>query len=439
MPSAPKIDYRNDPSIWQIRRRLAVGIGLVALLAASVGGWAATARLSGYVIAQGLIVVESNVKKVQHPSGGVVGAILVKNGDRVSAADVVMRLDDTQTRANLGIIVSQLVQFTGRKARLEAERDDADAIVFPPGFVESDPEAPAVAAGERRLFEARRIAKNGQKSQLRERIGQYKVEIDGLVLQRAAKDAELQLMREELSRVTQMVVRDLLPVTRQLSAQRDVTRLEGEAGMVVSQAARTAGQISETELQIISLDQAQQSDAMKDLRETEARIAELSERRVAATDQLQRVDLKAPQSGIVHDLSVYTVGGVIGASESVMTIVPDDDVLTIEARVANIDIDQVSIGQQAVLRFVAFNQRTTPEIHGVVTRIGADISRDQQSGAVYYAVRILPLDEEPEQVRKLHLVPGMPVEAYVQTAERTALSYLTKPFADQISRAFREE
>jgi HlyD family secretion protein len=439
MSSAPIIDHRDDPSIWQVRRRLLAGVALVTLLAASVGGWAGIARLSGSVIAQGLIVVDSNVKKVQHPTGGVVGGILVKNGDRVAAGDVVMRLDDTQTRANLGIVVSQLVQLVGRKARLEAERDDADAIVFPVGFEESDPEAPVIAAGERRLFEARRTAKNGQKAQLRERIGQYKVEIEGLVVQRAAKEAELGLMREELSRVTQMVVRDLLPITRQLSAQRDVTRLEGEAGMVVSQAARAAGQISEIELQIIGLDQTQQSDAIKDLREIEARIAELSERRVAAIDQLQRVDLKAPESGIVHDLAVHTVGGVIGASELVMTIVPDDDVLAIEVRVANVDIDQISIGQRAVLRFVAFNQRTTPEIVGTVTRIGADISKDQQSGAVYYVVRVLPLNEELEKVKKLHLVPGMPVEAYVQTAERTALSYLTKPFVDQISRAFREE
>jgi HlyD family secretion protein len=439
MAAGPPVDFCDDPSIWQIRRRLAVGIGLVVLLAASVGGWAATAKLSGSVIAQGLIVVDSNVKKVQHPTGGVVGAILVKNGDRVSIGNTVMRLDDTQTRANLGVVVSQLVQLIGRKARLETERDDAETIVFPSGFEESDPEAPFIAAGERRLFEARRIAKNGQKSQLRERIGQYKVEIDGLVVQRAAKDAELRLMREELARVNEMVVRDLLPVTRQLSAQRDVTRLEGEIGMVVSQAARATGQISEIELQIIGLDQTQQSDAIKDLREMEARIAELSERRTAAMDQLQRVDLKAPQSGIVHDLAVHTVGGVIGASELVMTIVPDEDMLAIEVRVSNADIDQITVGQRAVLRFVAFNQRTTPEITGMVTRVGADISKDQQSGSVYYIVRILPRDEEMEKVKKLHLVPGMPVESYVQTAERTALSYLTKPFADQISRAFREE
>jgi HlyD family secretion protein len=439
MASVPVSDYRDDPSVGQIRRRLATGIGLVGLLAASVGGWAATAKLAGSVMAQGLVVVDSNVKKVQHPTGGVVGAILVKNGDRVSIGDVVMRLDDTQTRANLGVVVSQLVQLIGRKARLEAERDDAEAIIFPARFEESDPEAPFIAAGERRLFEARRIAKNGQKSQLRERIGQYKVEIDGLAVQRAAKEAELRLMREELSRVNDMVARDLLPVTRQLSAQRDITRLDGEIGMVVSQAGRAAGQISEIELQIIGLDQAQQSDAIKDLREIEARIAEFSERRTAALDQLQRVDLRSPQSGVVHDLAVHTVGGVIGASESVMTIVPDEDILAIEVRVANVDIDQITIGQRAVLRFVAFNQRTTPEVVGLVTQVGADISKDQQSGTVYYVVRILPLDEEQEKVKKLRLVPGMPVEAHVQTEERTVLSYLTKPFSDQISRAFQEQ
>jgi HlyD family secretion protein len=421
-----------EPAVAQ---RLTLGFALIGLLALSCGVWAATTPIAGAVIASGVVVVESNVKKVQHPAGGVVAEIAVKNGDQVTGGDVVLKLDDTQARANLGIIVSQLIQLTGRKARLEAERDQADAIRFSRNFMTSGEEARSVMEGEKRLFEFRRTSKRGQTAQLTERIGQIKEEIKGLAAQREAKNGEVALMIEELDRLEQLRKKELMATNRILSAQRDLTRLKGEWGALVAQTARAQGQISEMELQILALDQTMQTESSKELREMEARLAELAERRVAAEDQLKRIELRAPQTGVVHDLVVHTVGGVIGAAETVMMIVPNREELGVEVRIATSDIDQVHIGQEATLRFPAFNQRTTPEVKGIVTRIGADLTKEPQTNTVFYTVRVRPLDV---QIDKMRLVPGMPVEAFIATGERTAITYLVKPLTDQFVRAFRE-
>lgn len=416
-------------------RRLLVGLLLVVVMVASVGGWAATTPIGGAVIASGFVVVESNIKKVQHPTGGIVAVIAVKNGTLVTAGDVLVSLDDTQARANLGIVASQLVQLSGRKARLEAERDQTDHVRFPAGFVISGEDAVAIMEGERRLFEVRQSVKNGQIAQFTERIGQLRQEIKGITAQRDAKAEEVELMRDELERLEGMRKKDLVPTTRTLQAQRDLTRLRGEWGAHVAQIARSQGQISETELQIIAVTQNMQTDASKELREIEARIAELLERKVAAEDQLKRIYLRAPQTGYVHDLTVHTIGGVIGPGESVMTIVPTHETLSVEARIGTADIDQVTVGQEAVLRFPALNQRTTPEIKGTVSRIGADLTKDPQANAVYFTVRISVADNDRDAFK---LVPGMPVEAFISTHERTALSYLMKPISDQVTKAFRE-
>jgi HlyD family secretion protein len=418
-----------------LARRLLLGFSLIGVLALSCGVWAATTPIAGAVIASGLVVVESNIKKVQHPTGGIVAEIPVKNGDRVKAGEVVLRLDDTQARANLGIVVSQLIQLTGRKARLEAERDKADAIIFPADFLKSGEEALAIAEGEKRLFDFRRASKQGQVSQLTERIGQIKEEIKGITAQREAKNSEIELMIEELERLEVLRKKDLMASNRILASQRDLTRLKGEWGQLVAQGARAHGQISETELQILALDQTMQTESSKELREMEARLAELAERKVAAEDQLVRVIMRAPQSGIVHDLAVYTVGGVIAPGEAVMMIVPSGDDLAIDVRIATSDIDQVHVGQLAHLRFPAFNQRTTPEIKGQLTRVGADLSKEAQTNQVFYTARI-HIDEDQRNILKL--IPGMPVEAFIATGERTALSYLVKPVTDQFARAFRE-
>ncbi len=428
-----------EPMEGEIRRRVAAGSLLTALLAVGLTGWGAMASIASAVIAPGIIVVDGSDKKVQHPTGGVVGAILVKNGDKVNAGDVLVRLDGTQARASLGVIASEQVQLQGRKARLEAERDQAAQLTFAEGYAASAPAAAEIAASERRLYAARIEAKDGQKKQLRERIGQLRREIEGLTAQLEAKRSEVSISRDEYARVSDMRDKNLVPVTRALSAERDVTRLQGEEGVLVSNIARAQGQISEIEVQIISLDQSMQSESMKELREVEARLSELGERRSAAQDLLDRIEIRAPRSGRVNDMQVHTVGGVIGPGETLMMIVPDDDKLAVEIRIAPTDIDQVRIGQPAVLRFTAFNQRTTPEFKGELTQIAANLTREQQTGATYYVARVAISEEAGVEWEKLKLLPGMPVETFVETGERKAISFLLKPFTDQIARAFRED
>jgi HlyD family secretion protein len=435
-----------DPQAWLARMRkrstlepalavrLAVGLGLIATLFASFGVWAATTPISGAVIASGIVVVESNIKKVQHSAGGIVSAIYVKNGDRVVAGDTLVSLDETQARANAGIVSSQLVQLIGRKARLEAERNKAATIKFPPAFLTMSEDAAEIAEGETRLFSARSAGTKGQVAQMKERVGQLKQEIKGLSAQRDAKEQEVELMTDELERLEAMRKKDLVPATRTLAAQRDLTRLKGEWGALLAQIARAQGQISETELQIIGIEQTLQTEVSKELREIEGRIAELLERRIAADDLLKRIHLRAPQSGVVHELSVHTVGGVISPGETVMSIVPSQDSLGIEVRIATFDIDQVSVGQEATLRFPALNQRTTPEIKGIVTRVGADLTKEAQTNSVFFTARVR-IDDEKYTFK---LIPGMPVEAFIATGERTALSYLVRPLTDQFTRAFRE-
>ena len=438
--TSPATKFGETPKLEpQIRRRLVTGLLLTTALVGGLGGWGACASISSAIVAPGIVVVEGSDKKVQHPTGGVIGAILVKSGDLVQAGDIVLKLDPTQARASLGIVTSEQTQLLARQARLHADRDQVSQITFPEGFLASCPEAPAIAESERRLFDARRASTAGQKAQLQERIGQLHKEIEGLNSQLSAKKSEVTLMVDELERVRGMRAKNLVPVTRELSSEREFTRLKGEEGSLVSSIAKAEGQIREIGVQMLSLDQSMLTDAMKDLRDVETRLSELAERRNAAQDQLNRIDIKAPRSGIVHDLQVHTVGGVIGPAETLMTIVPNDEKLAIEIRLAPTDRDQVQIGQLAHLRFSAFNQRTTPEFTGEVTEIASELTREPQTGVSYYTAHLSVSEDRRAEAMSLKLVPGMPVETFMQTGERTALSYFMKPFRDQMERAFKEE
>ena len=429
----------QSPAQRSIRSHLLGGLAVVALLAGGVGGLAATTELSGAVIAPGSLVVDSNVKKVQHPTGGVVGELRARDGDKVKAGDIVVRLDETITQANLAIVVKSLNELQSRLARLEAERDNVDSVVFPAELLAraGDPELARSMTGERNLFEFRKSARAGQKAQLRERIAQLKEEIQGLTGQVAAKKRETELIGQELEGVRDLWRKNLVQIQRVTALERDAARLEGERGQLIASTAQAKGKISEIELQILQIDQDLRSEVAKDLREVQGKIAELVERKVAAEDQLKRIDIRAPQNGMVHQSTVHTVGGVITPGEAIMLIVPEADALTVEAKLAPQDIDQVRVGQTAALRFSAFSQRTTPELDGVVSRVSADLTTDQRTGAAYYVVRITLSESELARLEGLRLVPGMPVEAFIRTGERTVLSYVMKPFTDQITRSFR--
>jgi HlyD family secretion protein len=435
------IDLGQKGTRFSIKRHLLVGLSVVILLAGGLGGWASTAQISGALIAPGSIVVESNVKKVQHPTGGVVGEVRAHDGDLVKAGDIVVRLDDTVTKASLAIVTKNLDGLWARAARLEAEQRGLDKITFPPMLTDrvSDPEVKAVMASEAKLFEVRVNGRTGQKAQLRERIVQLNEEIAGLAAQEKAKDQEIELVQKELTGVSDLYDKHLVQLSRLTTLQRDAARLSGERAQYIASRAQAKGKITETELQIIQVDKDVVSDVSKDLRETNDKIGEFVERKVTAEDQLRRVDIRAPQDGMVLQSSVHTVGGVITAGDAIMLIVPQADDLQVEAKVNPQDIDKLQVGQKTLLRLSAFNQRTTPELNGVVTRVSPDTTTDQRTGQSYYTIRVSMPSAEIARLGDVKLIPGMPVEAFVQTGDRTLLSYLIKPLNDQLMRAFREK
>ncbi len=423
-----------------IRRYLTLGIVVIVCLVGGLGSWAALASLHGAVIAFGSIVVEGSSKRVQHPEGGVVSQILVRDGDHVVAGELVARLDDTVIAANLMIVEQQLIELTARRARLEAERDGrADLEVLPALSPGNEGAVARAFAGEQTLLRTRRAGRAGQIAQLRERIAQLKEESQGLAAQIGAKDQELTLIESELRDLAGLYEKKLVPATRLTALRREKARLEGERGQLQANLASTRGRVSEIKLQIIQIDQDMQTEVIEELREVEAKLAELRERKVAALDRQTRVDIRAPRDGVVHQLAVHTVGGVIGPAETIMMIVPDDETLVVEARVAPTDVDQVSPGQQAVLQLSAFNRRTTPEITGAVAHVSPDLTQDQSTGELYYVARIELSAEERERLGDLMLIPGMPVEAFIRTEERTPLSYIIQPLRDHVDRALREE
>jgi HlyD family secretion protein len=437
-----KIQKPKKPSRHQkaLRRSAIIGTSLIGLFGGTIGLWAASATLSGAVVAGGQFVVDSSSKKVQHPVGGIVGDLKVRDGDRVKEGDLLIRLDETVTRANLLVVSKQLDEFLARQARLEAERDGAAQVQTPAEFASrlDDPAIAKIVASERTLFEARRAAREAQKDQLKKRIAQSQDEIVGFKAQQSAKAREAELIIDELKGVRDLYQKNLVQLPRLNALERDAASIEGQRGQLIAAVAQAEGRIAETSFQIIQIDEQMRAEAMQELRDIQGKIAEYTERRVAAEDQLKRIDIRSPSDGFVHQLNVHTVGGVISPAEPVMFIVPTNDTLDLEARVLPNEIDQVAVGQKATVRVHASNQRSTPELHGTVTRISADVSRDQQTGATYYTIRVgLPADEL-KRLGHLKLIAGMQAEVFVQVNERTPFEYLIKPLEEQVARAFRE-
>ncbi|MET3524637.1 HlyD family type I secretion periplasmic adaptor subunit [Mesorhizobium abyssinicae] len=431
----------TDKVSRSIRHHLLAGVLASAGLVGGAGTWAAVTHLSGAVVASGNFVANSYVKKVQHPTGGVVEKIFVQEGDKVNAGEVLVQLNPTHTRANLAIVTKRLDELAARLARLEAERDDLTEIVFPEGLLARRGVAEVALAmhSEKRLFESRRHSREGNKAQLAERIAQYEHEVEGLKAQEIAYDESIDILGKEIAALSGLREQRIVSDQRLNSLKTQLAMFGGERSEKIASQARTTGQIAETRLQIAQIEHDLKSEAGRELAEVQAQVAENLERKAAAEDELRRSDIVAPQSGIVHQLAVHTVGGVVTPADPIMLIVPEGDELALEVRIQPKDIDQIQLGHKAMLRMSAFNLRTTPVLTGYVSLIAADLATDEKTGVSYYLVRLSVPHAELTKLKDLTLVAGMPAEAMIQTGERTVLSYLVKPLADQISRAFREE
>lgn len=422
---------------YRLLPRVIVGSVLAVALIGGVGGWAATAKLAGAVISPGIVVVDQNLKSVQHRDGGIVSEIAVKEGDQVQAGQVLFRLDDVQTKAELSIVDAQSTELTARRARLLAERDGLAKIAFSSQFT-TNADAAVFAAGELRMFQGQLASRESKKQQLELGIDQINLEIAGLANQRDAKMDDIALVDVEFSRIEQLAANKLIESSRVFSISRDRIRLHGELGEVDSATARARTRSSELRLEILAVDEAARTEAQRELSLVEARLQELGERSATMRDRLSRTDIRAPISGVVNELNIHTVGGIISPAEILATIVPSNAKLKIEIRLSPVKIEQVATNSPARMRFSAFNQRTTPELLGTVTYVAPATTVDRATGERYYLGHVEVLAGELQKLGTGPLLPGMPVEVYVQTEERTVISYLARPIFDQFNRAFRE-
>jgi HlyD family secretion protein len=426
---------------WSFERELRTGLRILIVAGVLGGGWFFLMPLAGAVVVPGNLVVQSNVKTIQHPTGGVVAEIKVQNGDRINAGDLLVRLDATQAQASLQMVSKQLVEVRAKMARLTAERDGLPQLAIPPELASrtDDETVKSLLASEQSLFKARSSARTSQKDLLQSRVAQLNEEISGLQVQVDSRAKQLELIQGELSGVQDLYDKRLVPLTRLTALQREAARLDGERGQLLSSIAETKSKVGEAELQIVRIDQDFRTDVVKELGEGQGKEAELVERGVAARDLLDRIEIRAPTSGVIHQLAVHTIGGVIRGGDTIMEIVPDTEDLQVEARLQPQDIDHVHNGQTAFVRFSAFNARTTPQLTGTVSYVSADTSHDQQTNASYFTVRVTLPDDERRRLAGQQLVPGMPAEVFMQTGSRTMVSYLFKPIADQMRRAFVEQ
>lgn len=423
---------------FRIGPRVFAGATLGFLLIAGAGGWAATAQLSGAVIAQGQIAVDQRIKAVQHRDGGIVSEIAVREGDRVKAGQVLLRLDDAQTKAELSIVEAQLLEQTVRRARLLAERDLLVEIEFPQTLDLKRPETMFLVNGETRLFDGNRMNRESRKQQLELGTVQVSDEITGLEAQRSSKADEIQLVEEQRGKLATLAKQQLIERGPLYSANRDFARLQGERGEIDAAIARARSRMNEIRLQIIAIDETARTEAQRELTTVETRMSELQDRRMAISDRLSRTEIRAPLAGTVNELNIHTVGGVITPAEVLVTLVPEGAKLKVEVMLQPTAIDQVELGSAARLRLTALNQRTTPELLGVVSHVSPATARDAATGQLFYKGDVEISEGELAKMGGSRLIPGMPVEVYVTTSERTALSYFVKPIIDQFSKAFRE-
>ncbi len=428
---------------WSARNPLLIGGLTLLILLGGFGTWAVMSSIAGAIVASGRIEVDRNRQIVQHLDGGIVAEILVDEGDSVARGDVLLRLDAKELRSQLAITEGQLFEMMARRGRLEAERDSAKAVEFEEELLALAMIRPAVAdlvEGQRRLFVAREESIAREIEQLNKRSAQTKDQIKGIKAQQASMELQLGLIAEELKNQTILLERGLAQAGTVLNLRRTEADLSGRLGELVATEAQALGRITETEIEILKLGSTRREEAITQLRDLRYQELELGENRRTLLERLDRLDIAAPVSGIVYDLQVHTPRSVIRAADPVLYLVPQDRPLVIAAQVSPTDIEQIYVGQDVTLKFSSLDQRNTPDLFGKVMLVSADAFEDQNTGISYYRAEIeLNADEAQRLPKGTVLIPGMPVESYIRTQDRSPLSYLVKPLADYFVKAFRED
>ncbi|TNE68162.1 MAG: HlyD family type I secretion periplasmic adaptor subunit [Rhodobacteraceae bacterium] len=428
---------------WPARRIVLFGLFCVTLLLGGFGGWTVFARIDGAVVASGQVQVEQNRQAVAHRDGGEVAAVHVSEGDPVTMGALLISLSPDEYLSDLTLIETQLFEYIARAARLEAERDGADTLTLAPELVARMAEDPQVArsvTGQRDLFTARRETARAEIDQLGKQRSQIEVQIGGLGRQKAALSEQLDLLEEDLAAQNALLDRGLTQQSRVIGLRRDAVSLAAEIGRIDTSEAQAQVQITEIELQILKAASDRRESAITELRDIQAEIGSLREQRSALEARLARLDIRAPVAGVVYGLTVFGPGAVVQPAQPVLFIVPQDRPLIITASISPTHVDQVYPGQPVRLRFTSFDRRATPELEGQVMRISPDAFTDEATGARYYRADIhIPEDQRARLPEGSVLIPGMPVEAYMATGERSPIAYLTKPLTDYFTRAFRED
>ena len=414
------------------------GVLIIAGLFGGAGAWATMAEINGAVIAPGRLTVESNRKTVQHLDGGIVSEILIKDGDLVEPGQLLMRIRSTIDQATFDATIGKLDELHARAARLKAEQDGKGRIEPPAELTarQFELEVSRILTGELALFQARRSSRSGTERLLNQRIQGYEQQITGLEGQIDSKGRQVELVMEEHRNLKALYDKGYATLTRVLSLQRQAEQLIGEQDAHRAEIATVRNNIAETELELGQIERDFQETVTTELRSVEAEIFGLQEQRITAEERLKRADILAPHAGVVLDLAVHTVGGVIAPGQPLMDIVPDADALLVEAQVATKDIDKITLGQTSLVRLSAFDQTETPEINGTVAAISADRLVDEVTNEPYFMTRITITDDE--MIDQLDLVPGMPAEVFIETGNRTAISYFVKPLTDRLARTFVE-
>lgn len=423
------------------RGHLIIGFIALLILVGGFGAWSMLANISGAVIAMGQVEVDQNRQVIQHLDGGIVAEVLVDEGKPVDAGQVLLRLDSKDLSGELAIVEGQLYELMARSGRLQAERDGADTITFDPELLDVAAQSPDMAElvqGQNSLFEARRQSVDKEIEQLNRRAAQTESQIAGVDAQKEALEIQLALIAEELASQQDLLDRGLAQASRVLSLQREEARLRGSIGELAANRAEAEGRVTEIEIEILKLETRRREDAITRLRDLQYNLLELKERRRLLLERLSRLDIRAPLAGIVYDLQVTTERAVIQAAQPVLYLIPQDRPLVITARVEPIHVDQVYVGQDTTLRFSTFDQRTTPELFGRIVQISPDAFTDERTQSSYYRAEVELLEGEFDKLAGQEVLPGMPVETYIRTEERTPMAYLVKPLTDYFNRAFRE-